>query len=144
MKKNLLLLSIVLLCSGCATSVCRHYKTAPETRSSSGRTVVAGISGQNTGCYLFYSLPIWSGKPHRPNEKKWSMWRNYLRKRDIRKMLTDRAKRLGADDIEDVYIEENSSGLWSLGILWTRTISGRCIAVKDLSKKKKTGKNPEK
>jgi hypothetical protein len=59
-------------------------------------------------------------------------------------MLTDRAKRLGADDIEDVYIEENSSGLWSLGILWTRTISGGCIAVKDLSKKKKTGKNPEK
>lgn len=141
MKKNLLLLSVVLLCAGCATSVCRHYKTDPDTRSSSGRVVVAGISGQNTGCYLFNVLPVWSGKPNRPNEKKWSMWRDYVRKRDIRKMLTDRAKRLGADDIEELFIEENSSGLWSLGIIWTRTISGRCIAVRDLSKKEKKGKN---
>ena len=144
MKKNLLLLSVVLLCAGCATSVCRHYKTGPETRSISGKVVVAGISGQNTGCYLFNVLPVWSGKPHRPNEKKWSMWRDYVRKRDIRKMLTDRAKRLGADDIEELFVEESSSGLWSLGIIWTRTISGRCIAVRDLSKKEKKGKNPGK
>ena len=62
-------------------------------------------------------------------------------KRDIRKMLTDRAKRLGADGIEELFIEEDSSGLWSLGIVWTRTISGRCIAVRNLAEKEKKGKN---
>ena len=139
MKKCLFLLCLVLLCSGCTTSVCRHYKMEPESRSSSGRIAVAGIRGQNTGCYLFNCIPVWSGKPHRPNEKKWSMWRNYVRKRDLRKMFAVRAKQLGADDIEDFSVTEENSGLWSLGIIWTRTVSGQCVAVKNLSKKQKTG-----
>lgn len=126
----------MLLCSGCTTSVCRHYKVDSESRSSSGRIAVAGIRGQNTGCYLFNCIPVWSGKPHRPNEKKWSMWRNYVRKRDLRKMFSVRAKQLGADDIEDFSVVEECSGLWSLGIVWTRTISGQCVAVKNLSGKK--------
>lgn len=129
---------ILLLCTGCTTSVCRHYKAAPGTRSSSGKAVVAGIEGQNTGCFLFYSIPVWSGKPHRPNEKKWSMWRNYIRPRDMRKMLTARAKQLGADGIEDLHTEETSSGLWSLGILWTRSISAHCTAVKTTAAKNGT------
>ena len=139
MKKCLFLLCLVLLCSGCTTSVCRHYKMEPESRSSSGRIAVAGIRGQNTGCYLFNCIPVWSGKPHRPNEKKWSMWRNYVRKRDLRKMFAVRAKQLGADDIEDFSVTEENSGLWSLGIIWTRTVSGQCVAVKNLSEKQKTG-----
>lgn len=137
MKKSLFLLSLLLLCAGCTTSVCRHYKLEPDSRSSSGRIAVAGIRGQNTGCYLFNSLPVWSGKPHRPNEKKWSMWRDYVRKRDLRKMFAVRAKQLGADDIEDFTVTEKSSGLWSLGIVWTRTLSGQCVAVKNSSEKKK-------
>ncbi|MBR1951187.1 MAG: hypothetical protein IKA32_01330 [Lentisphaeria bacterium] len=139
MKKSLFLLCVMLLCAGCTTSVCRHYKVEPESLSRSGRIAVAGIRGQNTGCYLFNCIPVWSGKPHRPNEKKWSMWRNYVRKRDIRKMFAVRAKQLGADDIEDFSVVEKSSGLWSLGIVWTRTISGQCVAVKNLSGKKKQG-----
>ena len=115
MKKCLFLLCLILLCSGCTTSVCRHYRVAPESLSSSGRIAVAGIRGQNTGCYLFNFIPVWSGKPHRPNEKKWSMWRDYVRKRDIRKMFAVRARQLGADDIEDFSVTEESSGLWSLG-----------------------------
>ncbi|MBE6392932.1 MAG: hypothetical protein E7044_02600 [Lentisphaerae bacterium] len=142
MKKSLFLLCFLLLCSGCTTSVCRHYKVAPESLSSSGRIAVAGIRGQNTGCYLFNFIPVWSGKPHRPNEKKWSMWRDYVRKRDIRKMFAVRARQLGADDIEDFSVTEESSGLWSLGIIWTRTISGQCVAVKNPSEKKKNGNIP--
>ena len=142
MKKCLFLLCLILLCSGCTTSVCRHYKVAPESLSSSGRIAVAGIRGQNTGCYLFNFIPVWSGKPHRPNEKKWSMWRDYVRKRDIRKMFAVRARQLGADDIEDFSVTEESSGLWSLRIIWTRTISGQCVAVKNPSEKKKNGNIP--
>ena len=142
MKKCLFLLCLILLCSGCTTSVCRHYKVAPESLSSSGRIAVAGIRGQNTGCYLFNFIPVWSGKPHRPNEKKWSMWRDYVRKRDIWKMFAVRARQLGADDIEDFSVTEENSGLWSLGIIWTRTISGQCVAVKNPSEKKKNGNIP--
>lgn len=142
MKKSLFLLCLILLCSGCTTSVCRHYKVAPESLSSSGRIAVAGIRGQNTGCYLFNFIPVWSGKPHRPNEKKWSMWRDYVRKRDIRKMFAVRARQLGADDIEDFSVTEENSGLWFLGIIWTRTISGQCVAVKNPSEKKKNGNIP--
>ena len=67
------------------------------------------------------------------------MWRDYVRKRDIRKMFAVRARQLGADEIEDFSVTEESSGLWSLGIIWTRTISGQCVAVKNPSGKKKTG-----
>ena len=48
----------------------------------------------------------------------------------------------GADDIEDFSVTEESSGLWSLGIIWTRTISGQCVAVKNPSEKKKNGNIP--
>ena len=134
---------ILLLCSGCTTSVCKHRLMPEGTKSSSGKNVVAGISGENRGCYLFNAVPVWSGKPHRPNENKWSLWRHRVRERDLRRMFLQRAKRLGADDIEDLEVREDSSGLWSLGILWNRTVSGHCVAVKNPSEKvqKKVKKN---
>ena len=135
MKKLSLFAVILLLCSGCATSVCRHYKVPEGTTSSTGKSVVAAISGQNRGCYLFYVIPVWSGKPHRPNENKWSLWRHRVRERDIRRMFVQRAKQIGADDIEDVKVQEDCSGLWSLGILWNRSVSGNCVAVKNPSGK---------
>ena len=133
MKKYVLLsfFAVLLTGAGCTTSVCRHYD-APESTGSSGRPAVAVIKGMNCGVFLFYGIPLWSGTPHRPNESEWDLWLNQVRERDIVRMLHLRAGQLGADDIDDVKIRETGSGWWSLWIFWRRTITGSCVAVKNL------------
>ena len=133
MKKYVLssFFAVLLAASGCTTSVCRHYETLDRT-GSSGRPAVAAIKGMNCGFFLFYGIPLWSGTPHRPNENEWDLWLNQVRERDIVRMLHQRAGQLGADDIDDVKIRETSRGWWSLWIVWRRTITGSCVAVRNL------------
>ena len=142
MKKIAMLSAVLsLLAAGCTTSVCRHYETEMAT-GSSGRPAVAVVQGMNCGIFLFYGIPLWSGTPHRPNENEWDLWKNQVRERDIRRMLTVRAYQLGADDVDDLKIRETASGWWSLWIVWRRTISGSGIAVRDPHRNagKKTGR----
>ena len=133
MKKYVLssFFAVLLAAAGCATSVCRHYEAIDDT-SRSGRPAVAAIKGMNYGFFLFYGIPLWSGTPHRPNESEWDLWLNQVRERDIVRMLRLRAEQLGADDIDDVKIRETGSGWWSLWIIWRRTITGSCVAVRKL------------
>ena len=133
MMKNIVKLTafaVLLLSAGCATSVCRHYPAQEAQKTASGKIVVAEIRGMNYGYFLFNSIPVWCGAPHYPNDSEWRVWRNLVRERDIRRMLTARAKKIGADDIENLKIRENSSGFWSLWILWYRSVDGECLAVK--------------
>ena len=131
MKKKLFLLLPLLLLTGCATSVCRHYAAAPGQVDSSGEAVVAELKGQNYGYFLFYGIPLWSGTAHRPNEKEWDLWKNQVRERDLRRMFARRAEQLKADEVDDVKISQKSSGFWSLWIIWRRSVTGTCVAVKE-------------
>ena len=124
----------LLLCSGCATSVCRHRKAESGRVSSSGKKVVADIRGYNYGYFLFYGIPLWSGPAHRPNEEEWDLWKNQVRDRDLRRMFARRAEQLKADEIDDVKISQKSSGFWSLWIIWRRSVTGTCVAVKEPEK----------
>ncbi len=138
---SLSFLAVLLAAAGCTTSVCRHYETFDRT-GSSGRPAVAAVKGMNSGVFLFYAIPLWSGTPHRPNEAEWDLWLNQVRERDIVRMLHLRAAQLGADDIDDLKIRESASGWWSLWIFWRRTITGSGVAVKNLPAK--GGKTAEK
>ncbi|MBR7103806.1 MAG: hypothetical protein IKC65_02585 [Lentisphaeria bacterium] len=129
MKKKLFLLLPLLLLTGCATSVCRHYAAAPGQVDSSGEAVVAELKGQNYGYFLFYGIPLWCGHGYRANEGEWDLWRNMVRPRDMRGMLSLRARHLGASGISDVKITERSSGFWSLWIIWRRSVEGQAFAV---------------
>ena len=138
MKKMILSSAfLLLLCAGCATSVCRHYPDHSGRKTASGKEVVASIKGRNYGYFLFYSIPLWCGAPYHPNESDWRLWRNLVRERDIRRMLVARSQKLKADDIEEYVYREKSSGLWSLGIIWHRSITGECLAVRKPGKKVK-------
>ena len=63
-----LLLSALLLTAGCNTSMIRSTPPLPGQASASGRAVVGNIEASNTGLYLFYWLPVWSGSTTRPAE----------------------------------------------------------------------------
>ena len=131
---GLIAAAVLLLGSGCATSVCRHRKAESGRVSISGKAVVADIRGHNYGYFLFYGIPLWSGTAHRPNEQEWDLWKNQVRERDLRRMFIRRAEQLKADDIDDVKFAQKSSGFWSLWIIWRRSIVGTCVAVKEPGK----------
>ena len=130
MKRLLLFLPALLLLCGCAvTSTVKHTNAAPGDVSASGKRAVAHLEGMNSGGYLFYYIPLWSGKENRPNRRDYDTFEHHLRPRDMRKMLKLYAKRLGADDVEDIKISTASTGVWTLWIFWKRSIHATGTAV---------------
>lgn len=132
MKKLLLSAFAVLLLagSGCVTSTVQHVRCVKGEKSSSGRHAVARIEGMNSGVFLFYYIPLWSGKPNRPNRRDYDTFQNHISRTDMKRQLGLHAKRLGADAVDDVSIYTKSTGIWTLWIFWKRSVHGTGIAVK--------------
>lgn len=132
MRKLLLLTFAVTLLSGsgCVTSTVNHIRAKGGEKSSNGNRAVAHIEGMNSGVFLFYYIPLWSGKPTRPNRRDYDTFENHISRKDMRKQLDLHAKRLGADAVDDVSIYTKSTGIWTLWIFWKRSVHGTGIAVK--------------
>ena len=139
-----------LLLAGCNTSFIRSTPPVPGQLSSSGRPVVGNIEASNTGLYLFYWLPVWSGSTTRPNRREYNMFSDRLHNRYMYPMLEDRSRLLKGDGVEDVISRESSSGWMTLWILWRRTRFLSAVAVDkhapkpaaESEKVKKTDANP--
>ena len=127
---QLMLLMIFLMLTGCVTSTVKHYKAQTGDTSSSGKPAVAYLEGMNSGVYLFYYIPLYSGRPGYPNRGEYDSLKDNLKSGHMQFMLKKYASRLNADAIEDLKIHSASSGIWSLGILWKRSIHGTATAVK--------------
>ena len=130
-------LAAMLLLSGCVTSVCQFSAPAKEMKSSKGHEVVATLTGMNTGVFLFNVIPIWSGKPHRPNRMDYEFFEDLVDVNGMRRMFDKKAKLLKADGVEDFSYTESSSGVWTLWIFWKRAIRAEAVAVKYPGKGKK-------
>ena len=130
--RNLLICAVccAVLAGGCVTSTVKHVRAEKGTTTADGRKVVAYMQGMNSGMFLFYYIPLWSGKENRPNRRDYDTFEHHLRPRDMRKMLKLYAKRLGADDVEDIKISTASTGVWTLWIFWKRSIHATGTAVK--------------
>lgn len=124
-----LLLSALLLTAGCNTSMIRSTPPLPGQASASGRAVVGNIEASNTGLYLFYWLPVWSGSTTRPNRREYNMFSDRLHNRYMYPMLETRAKVLGGDGVEDILSRESSTGWMTLWIFWRRTRFLSAVAV---------------
>ena len=59
--------ALLLLC-GCmgGTSITR-VDPVPQGTEYQGREVLGIIKAQNRGMFLFYGIPIWTGRPASPN-----------------------------------------------------------------------------
>lgn len=131
MRRILLTLPVLLLLCGCAvTSTVEYTKAKPGDVSSSGKAAVAYLEGMNSGAYLFYYIPLWSGKENRPNRREYDTFEDHLTHGEMRKMLKLYARRLKADDVEDIKIHSASSGIWTLWIIWKRSLHATGTAVK--------------
>lgn len=130
--RNLLICAVccAVLAGGCVTSTVKHVRAEKGTTTADGRKVVAYMQGMNSGMFLFYYIPLWSGKENRPNRRDYDTFENHIERKHMRKMLDIHAKKLGGDGVEDVKIHTASSGFWSLWILWKRSIHGTATVVK--------------
>ena len=128
-KKFLLLFAACLLLCGCTvTSTVTCHPAAAGEVSKSGSPVKWHLQGYNRGLYLFYAIPLWSGKPNRPNKRDYDTFQHHLRDRDMIELLDRRREFLDTETLEDVTIRHSSSGWWSLWILWHRSSSGSAVA----------------
>lgn len=125
-----LVLALVFL-TGCVTSSVKHTMASPGEKSSSGNRAVAKLEGMNSGVFLFYYIPLWSGKDTRPNRQEYRTFRNLVEQKNMKRMFDTYARKfMKADGVEDIKTEEKSSGIWTLGIFWKRSIHGTGTAVK--------------
>ena len=123
-------LTLLLLLSGCmsGTSIVT-VDPVPAGPEYQGRPVLGIIQAQNRGMYLFNAIPLWSGKPAKPNYRRYSMFRNFLRQGYMDQMLMDEGRRLKAEKVVVANSSEESSGWFSLWIVWTRHLRSEGIAL---------------
>ena len=115
--------------TGCVTSTLRITPGDPGQVSSSGAPVTHVLDGMNTGVYLFYWIPLWSGNPHYPNQRNYDVLRHRVNDKAIYRMFDSTASRLGKEHVEDIRIHTNSSGIWTLWIFWKRSVRGTGLLV---------------
>ena len=130
MKKSILAAAALLL-AGCAhTSTLTWTPAEPGQKSKAGHQVLWNLTATNTGMFLFYYIPLWSGYSTRPNRHDYELGQNQLTVPKTRRLLEDKLVELKADKVEDWEITETSSGAFSLWIIWKRSVRATGVAVK--------------
>ena len=122
--------AVLFLLCGCmgGTSITR-VDPVPAGTEYQGREVLGIIKAQNRGMFLFYGIPIWTGRPTSPNYRQYAMFRNHLKPGYMDQMLELEGRLLKAKKIAVVHTAEESSGWFSLWIVWTRQMNAEGIAL---------------
>lgn len=142
MKYFVMFTLLTLMLTGCTTtSTLKHTKALPDQVSSAGNPVQANLSASNTGLYFLYWIPIWSGKYTKPNRADYDCFENNVREKYMLYMLDDRCRKLKADHVEDVKIQTDDSGFFTLWLFWRRSIRATAVAIAPKEEKKQERKN---
>lgn len=132
MRKTVYLasLSLLFLLCGCmgGTSIVT-VDPAPSGTEYQGRQVLGFIQAENRGMYLFGCIPLWSGKPHKPNYRQFTMFRNYLKQGYMDQMLMDEGRLMKAEKIVVANQTTQSSGWFSLWLVWNKQMFAEGIAL---------------
>ena len=134
MRAKLLLpvAAALLLCSaGCVTSTLKITPAEPGRRSASGAPVTHVLEGMNSGVYLFYWIPLWSGNPNFPNQRNYDLFRHRVNDKAIYRMFDVTARRMRSSRFEEVQTSSRSSGVWTLWIFWKRSVHGHAVLVRE-------------
>jgi hypothetical protein len=124
--------ALLLVCSaGCVTSTLRITPAEPGRRSASGAPVTHVLEGMNTGVYLFYWIPLWTGNPNIPNQRNYDLFRHRVNDQAMYRMFAITAKRMRSSRVEEVQTSSRSSGVWTLWIFWKRSVHGRALLVRE-------------
>ena len=145
MKRISLLSAAALLLafcgSGCVTSTLKYTPADPGTKSSNGSPVSYVVEGMNSGVYLFYCIPLWTGNPRNPNQRDYDLFRHRIDDKAIYRMFDVAAQRMHSARYEDAVITHRSSGVWTLWIVWKRSVHGRALLVSEKAKRRRHRRN---
>ena len=130
-------LPLALCASGCVTSTLRYTPAEPGRVARSGVPVSYVVDGMNSGVYLFYYIPLWSGNPYCPNQHSYDLFRHRVDDKAIYRMFDLAAYRMHLARYEDVTVEHRSSGVWTLWIFWKRSVHGRAVLIDEKPAKRK-------
>ena len=126
----------LLLCSaGCVTSTLKITRAEPGRRSASGGRVTHVLEGMNSGVYLFYWIPLWTGNPRRPNQRDYDLFRHRVDDKAIYRMFDVAAQRMHSARYEDAVVDHRSVGVWTLWIFWKRSVHGRAVLVSEKARR---------
>lgn len=128
---------LALLGSGCVTSTLKFTPAAPGSTSKSGAPVSYVVEGMNSGVYLFYYIPLWTGNPRRPNQRDYDLFRHRVDDKAIYRMFDVAAERRDSARYEDAVVTHRSSGVWTLWIFWKRSVHGRAVLIREKPPKRK-------
>lgn len=116
--------------SGCAATSSMSFEKAPEGAvSSTGKPILGYAKVYNSGLFLFYYLPIWSGSISRPNQRKYDTFSHKIKEKYMDMMLKDLKARVNGSGVEDIDIRESAFGAFTLWIFWRRYISATAVIV---------------
>jgi len=130
-----------LLFSGCVTSTLKYYPAEPGRVSRSGAPVKYVVEAQNTGVYLFYYIPLWTGNPRYPNQRDYDLLEHRINDKTIYRMFDLAAERMHLERFEDAEITFRSSGVWTLWIFWKRLVYGRAVLVDNKHRRRRDDRN---
>jgi len=135
MKRFSILLAAALFLafcgSGCATSTLKYIPAEPGTKSRNGSPVSYVVEGMNSGVYLFYYIPLWTGNPRWPNQHDYDLFRHRVDDKAIYRMFDVAAHRMHSARYEDAVVTHHSVGVWTLWIFWKRSVHGRALLVSE-------------
>jgi len=129
MKRLSALAVALLLCAGCATSTMRVYPAREGEKSPAGAEVVKRVDLMSSGVFLFYFIPLWSGNEYHPNRRDYETFENRLQEKYFYRVFDSQCEK--GQMVESPQIRFRSSGWWTLGILWKRTMFGSALIVRD-------------
>ena len=128
---------LALFVSGCVTSTLKYTPAEPGSTSKSGAPVSYVVEGMNSGVYLFYYIPLWSGNPRRFNQRDYDLFRHRVDDKAIYRMFDVAAQRMHSARYEDAVVTHRSSGVWTLWIFWKRSVHGHAVLVREKPDKRK-------
>jgi len=145
MKRISLLLASALFLAfcgaGCVTSTLKYTPADPGAKSSKGSPVSYVVEGMNSGVYLFYYIPLWTGNPRSPNQRDYDLFRHRIDDKAIYRMFDVAAHRMHSARYEDAVVTYRSSGIWTLWIVWKRSVHGRALLVSEKAKRRRHRRN---
>ena len=122
-------LPTALFIGGCASSTWRITPAPPGRLAASGKPVAFSVEGMNSGVYLFYYIPLWSGNPTRPNQGQIDLLLHRVDDKSMFRMFDAANRHMHTAGVEEVVTEHRSVGVWTLWIFWKRSVHGRALLV---------------
>lgn len=117
----------VLLCACATTQVSTDI---PKGTKVDNKEALAIVAAENYGYYLFGCLPLFAGDPEYQNDNTFVLFEDSVKLEKNLEMISNEAKKLGANTITSVNSNNAWTGSFSFWIVWRQTLNTTAVITK--------------